>query len=326
MHLLLVWGASYPQRIARTNSQTAKAGIVRFTSVGGAGFEVEAGTPLAASKWIVAGEIQGISGVIKVREAASLSESLALKLAKFSLSETTELTFEKGCIEAFTTRRLGALEIGRVKAAASANEVYELLAKELSGLNAEQCLKLFDASKEAQRFVTANNYLAEKDTVYTLIDGTRIAEDIELFLGNSIEALCKGASIDTVDVLTGVKLLIGWQAATQIESLIPTHVQVPSGREVPVTIDPEHGPTIAVKLQECFGWRNVPQVLGKQISIELLCPAGSPLAVTRDLENFFNEVYASVRAQMRGRYPKHPWPEDPWEAVATAKTKRALGE
>ncbi|MDO5061396.1 MAG: ATP-dependent helicase C-terminal domain-containing protein [Actinomycetaceae bacterium] len=322
----VVWGAAYPQRLARANSQTAKAGVIRFTSVGGAGFEVEASTPLAAAKWIAAGEIQGINGVIKVRAGAALSEALALKLAQYSLRETSELALEKGRVQTYATRRLGALEIGRVKGIASANEVYELLAKELAGLTTQEWLKLFDASKEAQRFVAANNYLAQKDATYALIDGKRIAEDIDLFLGNSIETLRQGALLTTVDVLTGVKLVVGWQVATQIETLIPTHLQVPSGREVPVTIDPERGPTISVKLQECFGWRNVPKVLGKQISIELLSPAGRPLAVTGDLENFFNEVYASVRAQMRGRYPKHPWPEDPWEAVATAKTKRALGQ
>ncbi|MCS4484862.1 helicase-related protein [Gleimia sp. 6138-11-ORH1] len=321
----IVWGAAYPLRIARLTNENTKLAVARFTSVAGTGLEVEAGTQLAGSKWIVAGETQGINGVIKVRAGTAISEGLVLSLAQFSLNETTEIRLENRRLLAWKTRRLGALELNRSKVPATAAQVYEALEKELSRGGAQEWQRLFPTPAEVVRFVNANNYLAGKDSAFNVIDSQLLAANLELFLGNSLAQICAGASLDTVDVLTGLKLIVGWQTANLIDTLIPAQVKVPSGRQVPVEIDPERGPTISVKLQECFGWQNVPAVLGRQISLELLSPAGRPLAVTGDLTHFFNEVYASVRAEMRGRYPKHPWPENPWEAVATAKTKRALG-
>lgn len=324
----IVWGAAHPQWIARASGENAKLGVTRFTSVSGAGFEVEAGTELAGSKWIVAGEIQGINGVLKVRAGAPVSEPLALQLAAFTRREMRETALENGRVQAWQTSYLGALPLARSKTAVSTAELYELLTGQLLAAQAKdgEWLELFSASSAARQFVYANNYLAARDLRFPVIDNTFIAADLELFLGASTVELCSGAALATVDVLTGVKLLLGWQLAEQVTTLIPPRVRVPSGREVPVTIDPARGPTISLKLQECFGWRQVPQVLGKQLSLELLSPAGRPLAVTGDLAHFFDCVYASVRAEMRGRYPKHPWPENPWEAVATVKTKRALGE
>ena len=83
---------------------------------------------------------------------------------------------------------------------------------------------------------------------------------------------------------------------------------------------------VAVKLQECFGWVETPRVADGRVPVQfhLLSPGKATLAITEDLASFWSGPYAQVRAEMRGRYPKHPWPEDPWNAVATAKTSRAL--
>ena len=83
-------------------------------------------------------------------------------------------------------------------------------------------------------------------------------------------------------------------------------------------------PVVAVKLQECFGWAATPRLVDGRVPVvfHLLSPAGRPLAVTDDLASFWSGPYAQVRAEMRGRYPKHPWPEDPWTAPATARTKK----
>ena len=124
-----------------------------------------------------------------------------------------------------------------------------------------------------------------------------------------------------------LRRLLPWPEATEFDSLVPERMQVPSGSRIRLEYpaDPASEDTqivLAVKLQECFGLAETPQVLGVPVTMHLLSPAGRPLAVTQDLSSFWNGAYSQVRAEMRGRYPKHPWPENPWEEQATARTKR----
>ena len=116
---------------------------------------------------------------------------------------------------------------------------------------------------------------------------------------------------------------LDWQQQQSLNQKVPTRITVPSGSSHAIDYG-EQQPTLRVKLQEMFGYTSSPTVLNQIIRIELLSPGQRPLAVTQDLAFFWREVYPEVRKEMRGRYPKHPWPEDPMTAQATAKTNRAL--
>ncbi len=122
-----------------------------------------------------------------------------------------------------------------------------------------------------------------------------------------------------------LKSLLSWPQQQALDSLAPAALKVASGRTVKIDYS-QNPPTVSTKLQEMFGTENVPAIAGVPVSIHLLSPAGRPLAVTSNLATFWREVYPEVRKEMRGRYPKHPWPEDPLTAEATHKTKRALGQ
>ncbi|MFG1488953.1 ATP-dependent helicase HrpB, partial [Oceanospirillum sp. HFRX-1_2] len=122
-----------------------------------------------------------------------------------------------------------------------------------------------------------------------------------------------------------LKSLLSWSQQQALDSLAPAAIKVASGRTVKIDYS-QNPPTVSTKLQEMFGTENVPAIAGVPVSIHLLSPAGRPLAVTSNLATFWREVYPEVRKEMRGRYPKHPWPEDPLTAEATHKTKRALGQ
>jgi len=117
---------------------------------------------------------------------------------------------------------------------------------------------------------------------------------------------------------------IAWSDRRELDTLLPTTIRIPSGRDAALTYE-EEGVVLAVKLQEMFGCTTSPHLLNGAlpITLELLSPAGRPLQRTRDLQGFWNGSYHDVRKEMRGRYPKHPWPERPAEAVATRKTKKA---
>ena len=122
-----------------------------------------------------------------------------------------------------------------------------------------------------------------------------------------------------------LRAILPWPEAGRLDELAPERLSVASGARRRVDY-PEPGddspPVLAVKLQECFGMADTPAVAdgATPVILHLLSPAGRPLAVTADLPGFWNGAYAQVRAEMRGRYPKHPWPEDPWTAPATAKS------
>src|SRR5690606_38564119 len=115
---------------------------------------------------------------------------------------------------------------------------------------------------------------------------------------------------------------LGWDRVRRLDDLAPTHLRVPSGRRVRIDYTDPDGPVLAVKLQEMFGATTTPTAAGVPVVVHLLSPAGRPLQVTSDLPAFWAGAYAQVRAEMRGRYPKHPWPEDPTSATPTARTRR----
>ncbi|GAB4003584.1 hypothetical protein GCM10029992_45890 [Glycomyces albus] len=129
------------------------------------------------------------------------------------------------------------------------------------------------------------------------------------------------SDLEAIPVARALRALLPWQA--DIDAVAPEALPVPSGRRARLDYS---GPTpvLAVKLQEMFGARSTPQVAGAPVTLHLLSPAGRPLAVTADLVSFWEGPYQQVRKEMRGRYPKHPWPEDPYAMEATAKTNRRL--
>ena len=146
-------------------------------------------------------------------------------------------------------------------------------------------------------------------------------------------------SLERLDVAHSLRALLPWPQAARLDELVPERLEVPSGSQVPVDytaavggagpVDPAEAgrvgrPVLAVRVQECFGWAATPRIVEGRVAVllHLLSPARCPVAVTDDLASFWEQGYPQVRAEMRGRYPKHAWPEDPWNAPATRGTRR----
>ena len=140
--------------------------------------------------------------------------------------------------------------------------------------------------------------------------------------------MARGAAASGINLAEPLRRLLPWPEAARLDELVPERLAVPSGSRVRIDYadDGDARPVVAVKLQECFGWAETPRLVQGRVPVlfHLLSPAGRPLAVTDDLASFWSGPYAQVRAEMRGRYPKHPWPEDPRSAKATARTKARM--
>ncbi|MGW0202718.1 ATP-dependent helicase C-terminal domain-containing protein, partial [Nonomuraea sp. NPDC003201] len=126
------------------------------------------------------------------------------------------------------------------------------------------------------------------------------------------------ADLERIDLAAALKRLIPW--SERLERAAPERIEVPSGSHIRVDYSGDR-PVLAVKLQELFGWQETPEISGVPVLVHLLSPAGRPVAVTADLASFWREGYRSVRAELRGRYPRHPWPEDPLTAPPTRRAK-----
>ena len=142
-------------------------------------------------------------------------------------------------------------------------------------------------------------------------------------LFRSLAGITRKAHLARLDMFAIIKALVPYELQRQMESLVPSRIEVPSGAHVAIDYETDGDPVIRVRLQEMFGLAKTPSIAkGRaQLRIELLSPAGRPLAVTKSLETFWTNGYPDVRAELRGRYPKHSWPEDPLSA-APVKPRR----
>ena len=157
-----------------------------------------------------------------------------------------------------------------------------------------------------------------------------LAHTLPQWCPEALDRIARGADPGAVDLVGALRSLLPWPQASRLEELVPEALEVPTGSRIRLDYpDPDATdgapPVLAVKLQEVFGWTEAPRVCEGRVSVvlHLLSPARRPLAVTSDLASFWANAYPQVRAENRGRYPKHPWPEDPLTAPAMRGTKRS---
>jgi ATP-dependent helicase HrpB len=131
------------------------------------------------------------------------------------------------------------------------------------------------------------------------------------------------ANLSASEMSDAVMALLPWDKRARLDREAPTHFEAPTGTQVPIDYEAAQGPTIAIRVQELFGLAVHPAIAQGRVPlvVELLSPAHRPVQVTRDLPGFWRGSYAAVRADLRGRYPRHPWPDDPASAVPTRRVK-----
>jgi ATP-dependent helicase HrpB len=260
-----------------------------------------------------------------IRSAAPLTPDRAEAAAAHLLAESVEAGFGQGRVTARKVRRLGAIILAdtpvRPTPEAGQAAVAEALRRDGLGL-----LEWSTAARGLRgRLALLRRELGEP---WPDVSDEGLLLRLDEWLGAELKALAAGAAVGSLDLAGALRNLLPWPEAARFDELAPEWIDVPSGSRVrityPVPGEETTRPVAAVKLQECFGLAESPRLAGGRVPVlfHLLSPARRPLAVTDDLTSFWSGPYAQVRAEMRGRYPRHPWPEDPWTAPATARTNR----
>ncbi|HZF92170.1 ATP-dependent helicase HrpB [Streptomyces sp.] len=315
----LVAAFAYPERVARVDGGS-------YLMVSGTRAEAGEGTALRGAPWIavaVADRPVG-RGHARVRLAAVVDEDIARRAAGALLAEADEIRWADGDVVARRVERLGAVELAvRPLREPAPGLVREAL---LDGLRREG-FGLLRWSREAEalrrRLAFLRLRLGEPwPDVSDEALHARVAEWLEPELGRAR----RRADLARIDAGQCLTRLLPWASgeASRLDELAPERITVPSGSAVRVDYTDPERPVLAVKLQEMFGLRESPRVAGVPLLVHLLSPAGRPAAVTADLASFWKDGYRGVRAELRGRYPKHPWPEDPAAAEPTRHTNARL--
>lgn len=299
-----------------------------YLLVSGTRVKLPGNSTLGEHDFLAIGQVSRTGNQAMIRLAAGISKELVLELLPQLHLEREQADYREGKISARKIESLGSIELlsTPIRADAALAEQAVQTALEREGL------KIFGVQPDFEllraRLALAHRELGEP---FVAMDETSLIERSDQWLNSELRALSEGRRAERIDLCAALRRLIPWQHAHDIEQLVPERLQVPSGSQIRIQypqISVEQGRVVvAVKLQECFGLAQSPTLFEGKVPIQfhLLSPAGRPLAVTDDLRSFWNGPYSQVRSEMRGRYPKHPWPENPWEHVATAKTTKRLG-
>jgi ATP-dependent helicase HrpB len=311
---------AYPDRLAQRRA--GSHGQFRLSNGGGA--ELPAADPLAAQNFLAVAELDGERRSARIFLAAPIDRAdIAEDFADaIATTETVAWDRREAAVLARRQEKLGALVLADEPIGDAAPErVAAAMIDGIRDLGLAALPWTRDAEGLRQRVLFLRRVDGE-DGWPDLSDHALMAT-LEDWLAPHLLGITRQPHLARLDLVAILRERLTWQQQQALERLAPTHLTVPSGSRVPIDYSGEV-PVLAVRLQELFGASDTPSVAGGRVTLllHLLSPAGRPLQVTRDLGGFWSGSYPAVRSEMRGRYPKHHWPEDPLAAAPTARAKR----
>ncbi|MFE9371484.1 ATP-dependent helicase HrpB [Streptomyces sp. NPDC006711] len=315
----LIAALAFPERVARARGGGA------FLMVSGTGAEAGRGSGLSTADWLAVAvadrPVQAASA--RIRLAAVIDEATARTAAGHLVAEGEEVRWEDGDVVARRASRLGAVDLAirplkNPDPALVRDALLDGLARE--GLGLLRWTR--DALGLRERLAFLHRVRGEP---WPDVSDAALLARAEQWLEPELSRARRRADLGRIEAGAALSRLLPWACgeAARLDELAPERIQVPSGSRIRVEYGGEQ-PVLAVKLQEMFGLDGTPEVAGVPVLVHLLSPAGRPAAVTADLANFWRQGYRAVRAELRGRYPKHPWPEDPTAVPATRFTTARL--
>jgi ATP-dependent helicase HrpB len=291
--------------------------------VNGRGANVDAASPLAREPFLAIAELTGTAAQGRILAAAPIT--LAEIDARFAgqIESRDDIAFDaaSGSLRGRRSRKLGSIALAEAPIAVEASEqTAKLLAEKIAsaGIDRLPWSKAIKQWRDRVMFLRTS----EGDEWPDLSDAA-LAKSASEWLAPSLTDKTSISAISADELATALETLLPWPLKRRLDAEAPTHFEAPTGTQAPIDYEAEGGPKIAIRVQELFGLDRHPAIAGGRIPlvIELLSPAHRPVQTTRDLPGFWRGSYAAVRTEMRGRYPRHPWPDDPMAAMPTRRAK-----
>ena len=314
-----VLALAYPDRVA----QRRPGGGGRYLLRSGRGATLVEEGALAGEGYLVACDLDDRGSESRIFLAAPLGAAEVERIFAEQIERREQVAWDAGAgaVLARWQERLGALVL---REGAIAEPDPEAVAAALVGAIRAEGLDILPWSAAALQLRQRVAFLRRLDPSWPdLADGALLAR-LEAWLAPHLHGMRRREDLRRLDLEPILFGLIGWEGRAELDESAPTHLTVPSGSRIAIDYSDPDSPVVAVKLQEMFGQVETPTVGGGRVplTIHLLSPARRPVQVTRDLASFWREGYFAVRKDLRGRYPKHPWPDDPLRAEPTRRTTR----
>ena len=321
----LMLAFAYPDRVARARAPSSG----QYLLANGRGGALEPSQRLAREPYIVVAEMTGAAHQARIMAAAAISEAeiaalVSHGLAPFAIAEREEASFDRAAraLRVRAVRRYGALSLSeRPLSVADSPENAEALAKGIAalGINLLPWTKGQNQLRERAAFLRK----AEPEAGWPDLSDEGLSQEPELWLAPHLAGRASLASIQASDLDSALAGLLPWEMKRRLDQEAPTHFTAPTGSSLAVDYAAEAGPTISVRVQELYGLATHPALAGGRVPLvlELLSPAHRPIQVTRDLPGFWRGSWAAVKSEMKGRYPRHLWPDDPAAALPTTRAK-----
>ncbi|WP_275665952.1 MULTISPECIES: ATP-dependent helicase HrpB [unclassified Vibrio] len=322
--LPLVLCFAFPDRIAQARSANSNA----FLLANGHGAEVRDDDPLANNEYIVVIDLMRSTGrasqifLATPVDIAQLEEAFP-KL--FVISDYADWDEKRGRLVAEQRVTLGKLVIStKALPAPDASQISQALLNYIARCGLDRLNWTPSAKQLVERVRCAQLWMPEHD--WPEMDDASLVEHLDTWLSPYLNGIKSAKGLSSVSIEQALSAYLGWPLNQEIDQWLPTHYVMPTGSKKAIRYQYQSEPVISVRMQEVFGEQDSPLIAQgrKKVVLELLSPAQRPLQITQDLAGFWAGAYKEVQKEMKGRYPKHPWPDDPANHVATTKTKRQL--
>jgi ATP-dependent helicase HrpB len=308
---------AFPDRVARNR------GNASFVLANGRGAAVDQASALARAPYIAVAELTGSAASGRILLASPITQAEIEQHFADQIETVDEISFDRGALALRARRKktLHTITLSETPLALQPSmESARVLADGLisSGLDRLPWSKALKQWRDRVMFLRN----AEGEPWPDLSDDA-LAAQCEAWLVAALYDKTSLKELSSGDLSDALMTLLPWELRTRLEREAPTHFEAPTGTMLSIDYEAEQGPTIAVRLQELFGLNTHPSIAKGTVPlvVELLSPAHRPVQVTRDLPGFWRGSYAAVRSDLRGRYPRHPWPEDPASAMPTRRVK-----
>ena len=308
-------GSAFPDRIAKRRDAKGE----KWISAMGRGLQLDSASLLARAEWLAVADVQGAASGARILSAAVLTEAEIVDRFGHRIESKQTLTYDKSTdrVDARVQRRLGAIVLseGRVEKPDSQAVASALMAAvQDMGIDALPWPSAARALRERAHFAG----------IASLRDDA-LAERMEQWLLPLLGKANRLRDVAPSGLANALDNMLGWDTRTRIDQIAPTSFKSPAGTEHHIDYAAEAGPTVELRVQALFGLDSHPLVGANRLPLvlSLTSPAGGPIQTTRNLPEFWRGSWRDVAKEMRGRYPKHNWPDAPWESVASLKTKKA---